>query len=109
MNADDLFLATLDDLDARLELGRGEYDALCMAWLLRRLVFGGERSLVSKVNAERGLELVFAVRDDIRAEGVAGWYPLAPLAAPAPTNGNSFSSSNGTTATTRKLPLEEDA
>ena len=78
MNADDLFLATLDDLDARLALGRGEYDALCMAWLLRRLFHNGSRSLVGQVNAESEVEFVFTVRDDIWVEGIAGWIPIAP-------------------------------
>jgi hypothetical protein len=75
MTADDL-LATLDDLDARLELGRGEYDALWMAWLLRRLFHNGSRSLVSQVNADPEVELVFTVRDDIATEHVAGWIPI---------------------------------
>jgi hypothetical protein len=78
MTADDLFLATLDDLDARLTLGRGEYDALCMAWLLRRLFENGSRSLVSQVNVDPVIDLVFTVRDDIAIEHVAGWIPLAP-------------------------------
>ena len=30
-----LFVHTIDDLEARLDLNRGEYDALMMAWLIR--------------------------------------------------------------------------
>jgi hypothetical protein len=78
MTAERLFLATLEDLDNRLELGRGEYDALCMAWLLRRLFHNGSRSLVAQANAEPAVELVFTVRDDHSVEGLAGWIPIAP-------------------------------
>jgi hypothetical protein len=67
-----LFLATLEDLDARLELGRGEYDALCMAWLLRRLFHNGARSLVSLVDPDSTIDLVFILRDDLPGANVAG-------------------------------------
>jgi hypothetical protein len=46
LTKDDLFLFTLEDLDTRLQLHRGEYDALTLAWLLRKLLLNrcGTRS-----------------------------------------------------------------
>jgi hypothetical protein len=84
MTARSLFLATLDDLDSRLQLGRGEYDALCMAWLLRRLFHPPARSLVSLVNEPPDgphLALAFTVRDDFQGlppPSVVGWIPIRP-------------------------------
>jgi hypothetical protein len=80
MTAASLFLATLDDLDQRLELGRGEYDALCMAWLLRRLFHPPARSLVALVNSDSQTDLLFEVRDDIPPPeaNVVGWVPIRP-------------------------------
>ena len=46
LTPEQLLLGTLDDLDERLEIGRGEHDALCMAWLLRRLLLPRRRSLL---------------------------------------------------------------
>ena len=41
--------------------------------------------LVSQVNAEAGLELVFTVRNDMSVDGVAGWIPIAPTGDGRPT------------------------
>src|SRR5216683_2678490 len=62
MTLEALFLSTIDDLDRRLELCRGEYDALRMAWLLRRLFHPSARSLVSFVNDEPRLDHVLLRR-----------------------------------------------
>jgi hypothetical protein len=52
LTKEELFIHTLDDLDRRLENSRGEYDALCMAWLLRKLLLNGRRSLLAQVYPE---------------------------------------------------------
>jgi hypothetical protein len=90
MTADELFLCVLDDLDERLGLGRGEYDAHCMAWLLRRLFHPAGRSLTAQVI--EGLEqegvkvdLSFEVRDDMPSQNVAGWMPILPTGDGRPT------------------------
>jgi hypothetical protein len=49
LTKDDLFLFTLEDLDTRLQLHRGEYDALTLAWLLRKLLL---KPLRDKIAAE---------------------------------------------------------
>ena len=77
MTVEQLFVWTVADLDERLELGRGEYDALGIAWLLRKLILDGKyRSLVSHLGAENELE--FDVREDISPPGVAGWLWIRP-------------------------------
>ena len=85
MTPESLFLSTIDDLDQRLELGRGEYDALCMAWLLRKLFRGGARSLVSLVDPEGETEPAFTVWAWEVAPTHHGWVPLSPTAEYVPT------------------------
>ena len=85
MTPESLFLSTIDDLDQRLKLGRGEYDALCMAWLLRRLFHPAGRSLVSHVNREPSVDLSFKVRDDMPGPNVGGWMPILPTRDGRPT------------------------
>jgi hypothetical protein len=75
--ADELFMWTLHDLDERLELGRGEYDALGMAWLLRKLLLNGQRSVVAMVAEGRSAPVRFRVRDNGEvSEIVYGWLPV---------------------------------
>jgi hypothetical protein len=57
-DADDLFIATLDDLAARSMAGRTEYDVLGIAALLRKLLIDGSR-LVDQVNRSHQLRLRF--------------------------------------------------
>jgi hypothetical protein len=90
MAPEDLFLATLIDLEQRLELGRAEYDALCIAWLLRRLFLGGRRSLIDLVNHGPGhIDLRFEVRDEMfqtdPTPNIAGWWPMRPTGDGRPT------------------------
>lgn len=56
MDADLLFIATLDDLDARSEPGRNEYDVLAIAALLRKLLLDSSR-LLDLVNRERRIRI----------------------------------------------------
>jgi hypothetical protein len=75
----ELFIWTIHDLDERLNLGRGEYDAFCMAWLLRKLLGSGERSLVSIVAQDREAVPRFVVHDGgDPPEDLGGWWPVAP-------------------------------
>ena len=63
MTADELFLLTFEDLEERVALGRGEYDALMSAWLLRKLLLD-EQPLVHRANRSRRLKLKFRMYDD---------------------------------------------
>jgi hypothetical protein len=56
MDADDLFLATLEDLDARSSPGKAEYEVLQIAALLRKLLLD-EARLTDQVNASRRLKI----------------------------------------------------
>jgi hypothetical protein len=58
LDRDQLFLATLDDLEARLKPGRTEYDVLMIAALLRKLLLDGA-PLVDQVNTSRRLKILF--------------------------------------------------
>ena len=80
MTLDELFLLTEEDLEGRVELGRGEYDALMSAWLIRKLIIDSP-SLLTRVNATRREKLVFRVTDIQPGSTVIGWSPgefLAP-------------------------------
>lgn len=80
MTLDELFVLTMEDLDGRVELGRGEYDALMSAWLIRKLIIDSP-SLLTRVNATRRVKLVFRVNDIQPGSTVIGWSPgefLAP-------------------------------
>jgi len=72
VTADELFLLTLLDLEERAHLGRGEYDALNMAWLLRKLLLD-EFPLVHVVNRSRRIPLRFIVNDESPPPGIIGW------------------------------------
>jgi hypothetical protein len=85
MTPEILFLDTIDDLDNRLELGRGEYDALCMAWLLRKTLCGGRRSLVSLIDPDDELSLTFTVWDWEVSSTAHGFLPLVPTVDTYPT------------------------
>jgi hypothetical protein len=74
MTADELFLLTFEDLEDRVALGRGEYDALISAWLLRKLLLD-EQPLVHRANRSRRLKLKFRMYDDQPPEGIEGWGP----------------------------------
>lgn len=58
MNADSLFLATLDDLAARAAPGRSSYDVMHIAALLRKLLLDDTR-LVDTVNRTRRVRYRF--------------------------------------------------
>jgi hypothetical protein len=58
----------------RVALGRGEYDALISAWLLRKLLLD-EQPPVHRANRSRRLKLRFRVYDDQPPEGIEGWAP----------------------------------
>lgn len=80
MTLDELFLLTIDDLEGRVRLGRGEYDALMSAWLIRKLIIDSP-SMLSRVNSARRMKLVFQVNDIRPGPTVNGWSPgefLAP-------------------------------
>jgi hypothetical protein len=87
MTPEALFINTLDDLDQRLELGRGEYDALCMAWLLRKLFRNGRRSLLSTINPDdTRIDLRFNVWDfEIAPSILRCSAPLVPTVEGNPT------------------------
>jgi hypothetical protein len=63
VTVDELFLLTLDDLEERATLGKGEYNLLNMAWLLRKLLLDSE-PLVHAVNRSRRLKILYRVNDD---------------------------------------------
>jgi hypothetical protein len=81
MTREELFLFTVEDLDDRLQLGKGEYDALGLAWLLRKLLLNGQRSLLSLVAEGRDVDPSFTVLDhSIPMEPVYfGSLPLVPF------------------------------
>jgi len=73
VTVDELFLFTLEDLGERLDSGgKGEYDALLMAALLRKLLLDAEQ-LVHAVNRERRERIRFVVTDLSPPEGIQGW------------------------------------
>jgi hypothetical protein len=72
MTADELFLLTFEDLEERVALGRGEYDALMSAWLLRKLLLD-EQPLVHRANRSRRLKVKFRMYDEQPPEGIEGW------------------------------------
>jgi hypothetical protein len=74
VTVDELFLLTLEDLEERVRLGRGEYDALMSAWLLRKLLLDGDR-LVHRANRSRRLKLRFRMSDEQPSPGIQGWGP----------------------------------
>jgi hypothetical protein len=84
MTPEQLFLHTLEDLDSRLELRKGEYDALMMAWLLRKLLLGGEQCLLAIL--ERGrtgrgsdwTDPIFEVRPTAIPDRLVGHLAIAP-------------------------------
>ena len=124
MTHDEYFLDTLDDLEARSQLGRGEYDALMMAAILRRL-FIDDSPLVDTINRREGRRLQLKFRMSARTRSArrppeSGCVRPSATSRPAasagacgepnayaastcssPTNGDSSSSSNGTTSRTR--------
>ena len=65
-----LFVHTIDDLDARLDLNRGEYDALMMAWLIRKLLHDGHFSRLSLASVELTTRIYPASRF------TTSWRPL---------------------------------
>ena len=62
MDADDLFLATLDDLASRASAGRSTYDVLQIAGLLRKLLLDDTR-LVDAVNRSRRVKYRFRANE----------------------------------------------
>lgn len=60
MEAERLFVHTLDDLRRRVE-SEQEYDVLMLAGLLRKLILDGGNSLAIKVSRSRSLKLVFRI------------------------------------------------
>jgi hypothetical protein len=75
MDADELFLLTLEDLEQRVQLGRGEYDALMSALLLRKVLLD-DHPLLHQVNRSRQLRVRFRLRDLTPPEGSQNiWSP----------------------------------
>jgi hypothetical protein len=74
VDAEALFLATLDDLAARSEPGRSTYDVIQIAALLRKLLLDGSR-LVDTVNGIQRLPLRFRanVRQPPDVPGLVFW------------------------------------
>jgi hypothetical protein len=66
-------------VDERLQLRLREYDALSLAWLLRKLFLNGERSLISLVSTNRQSIPSFTVCERELPEKLVGWYPLGAL------------------------------
>lgn len=80
MNAEDLFIDTLEDLRRRCDLRAGEYDMVQVAGLIRRLVLDG---LWSTVNQEHRLKPTCSwgrLRVALRlSSGEAAWLPMVWL------------------------------
>jgi len=74
LTVDELFLYTLDDLEQRVPLGRGRYDALQCAGLLRKLVFE-EQPLITRVNATRNLKIRYLVTRPMPDTNGVDWFP----------------------------------
>jgi len=74
VTGDELFLHTLEDIEERSRLGKGEYDALMMASLLRKLLLG-DPPLVNAANRDRKQRLRFQVTDLSPPSGVSRWAP----------------------------------
>lgn len=72
LTIDELFLFTLEDLEERAALGSGEYSALNMAWLLRKLLLD-DPPLVHAVNRHRRHKLRFCVTDLTPDPDIDGW------------------------------------
>jgi hypothetical protein len=73
VTADELFLQTLDDLRERVKLGKGEYDLMNAAWLLRKLLLEGE-PLVHAVNRSRGLKIRYRLNDIAPPPDAEHWH-----------------------------------
>jgi hypothetical protein len=71
---DELFLATVDDLESRVPLRRGEYDALMSAGLLRKLLLD-RWPLIDQVNRPptRQLDISYEVVDQRPPPAAYGW------------------------------------
>jgi hypothetical protein len=82
MTPEQLFVHTIEDLETRLALNRGEYDALMMAWLIRKLLHNGHRSLLQIVARARGIDEgdlpLFEVADIAAPARLVGYLPIAP-------------------------------
>ena len=77
MNADQLFIETLNDLEGRTGATASEYDLLRASHLLRQLLLDGE-PLIGTVNLERRLDIRYtigrsAMRDMQIADGAVFW------------------------------------
>lgn len=65
-----LFIATVDDLQRRVQQPTGTYDVLMSAGLLRKLLVDDRRSLLHQVNRSRRREVRFQVNvGDVPSEG----------------------------------------
>ena len=74
MTIDEFFLLTLDDLEKRVQLGRGQYDALMSAGLLRKLLLDSQ-PLITVANraSSRQLEIRYKLEDIRPTPGVKIW------------------------------------
>jgi hypothetical protein len=72
VTGDELFLHTLEDLEERAGLGKGEYDALMMALLLRKLLLD-DVPLVHAANRHRRLRIQFKLTELTPPLGVENW------------------------------------
>jgi hypothetical protein len=89
---DELFLLTLQDLEKRVPLGRGEYDALMTAGLLRKLLLD-EQPLIDLANRPptRRMRIRYEIVDQQPPPGAHGWVPNGNLHPGAPTGGSMVS------------------
>ena len=74
MTIDEFFLLTLDDLEKRVPLGRGQYDALMSAALLRKLLLDSQ-PLIALANRPpaRRLPIRYQLEDIRPTPGVKIW------------------------------------
>jgi hypothetical protein len=79
LTKEELFIHTLDDLDRRLDHSQGEYDALGMAWLLRKLLLNGRRSLLAQAYSDYE-SVTFTIHDNgVLPDGLGGVVVLQPI------------------------------
>jgi hypothetical protein len=76
MTIDELFLLTLEDLEGRVPLGRGQYDALMSAALLRKLMLD-DVPLIDAANRapRRRLKIRYEMEDIQPTPGYTVWTP----------------------------------
>lgn len=83
MNDADLFISTLDDLASRLAPGRGEYDVLKAAALVRALIIDGDKSIALRVNRRARLKIRYRLNAyQPPRDPAVGWWVVGDLLDP---------------------------